>query len=56
MAVPLCYAGAIEPGRRHSTSTLRHGSRSALLGALVLAAIMGAIAGRRLQRRASLFN
>jgi hypothetical protein len=39
-----------------ATSTARHGSRSALLGALVLAAIMGAIAGRRLQRRASLFN
>jgi hypothetical protein len=31
-----------------ATSTPRHGSRSALLGALVLAAIMGAIAGRTL--------
>jgi hypothetical protein len=31
-----------------ATSMPRHGSRSALLGALVLAAIMGLIAGRRL--------
>ena len=39
-----------------ATSAPRHSSRPVLLGALVLAAIMGAIAGRRLQRRASLFN
>jgi hypothetical protein len=38
-----------EPTLKFVTETLRHGSRSALLGTLVLLAVVGLIAGRRLQ-------
>ena len=38
-----------EPTLKLATETVRQGSRSALLGALVLVAIAGLIAGRRLQ-------
>jgi hypothetical protein len=38
-----------EPTLRLATETLRHGSRSALLATLVLVAVAGLIAGRRLQ-------
>jgi hypothetical protein len=37
-----------KPAVKLATDTLRHGSRSALLGALVLVAAIGLIAGRRL--------
>jgi hypothetical protein len=37
-----------EPALKLATETLRHGSRSALLGTLVLVAVVGLIAGRRL--------
>jgi MFS family permease len=40
----------VEPTLNLATVTLRQGSRSALLGTLVLVAIVGLIAGRRLQR------
>ena len=38
-----------EPTLNLATETVRHGSRSALLGTLVLVAVAGLIAGRRLQ-------
>jgi hypothetical protein len=38
-----------EPALKLATETLRQGSRSALLGTLVLVAVAGLIAGRRLQ-------
>ena len=38
-----------EPTLKLATKTVRHGSRSALLGTLVLVAVAGLIAGRRLQ-------
>ena len=41
-------AGA-EPTMKLATETLRHGSRSALLGTLVLVAVVGLITSRRLQ-------
>jgi hypothetical protein len=37
-----------EQALKLATGTVRHGSRSALLGTLVLAAVVGLIAGRRL--------
>jgi hypothetical protein len=37
-----------EQALKLATGTVRHGSRSALLGTLVLAAVLGLIAGRRL--------
>jgi MFS family permease len=37
-----------EPALKLATDTLRHGSRSALLGTLVLVAAVGLIAGRRM--------
>jgi MFS family permease len=37
-----------EPTLKLATDTLRHGSRSALLGTLVLVAVAGLVAGRRL--------
>ena len=45
---PKIVAGG-EPTLKLATETLRHGSRSALLGTLVLVAVAGLIAGRRLQ-------
>jgi hypothetical protein len=38
-----------EPTLKPATETLRQGSRSALLGTLVLVAVVGLITGRRLQ-------
>ena len=38
-----------EPTLKLATETVRHGSRSGLLGTLVLVAVAGLIAGRRLQ-------
>jgi hypothetical protein len=40
--------GGSEQTLKLATGTLRHGSRSALLGTLALAAVVGLIAGRRL--------
>ena len=58
IAQPAALLGALRPGRldgvmgeqtlNKATDTLRHGSRSALFGTLVLVAVIGLIAGRRL--------
>jgi hypothetical protein len=42
-----------EPTLKLATDTVRHGSRAALLGTLLLVAVVGLIAGRRLQPIAS---